>query len=74
MFVFATPTLISSWSSFFPRYLCLLARNMLVAAEPGCPTGMVFVLLLNISSNLFVRVDRHVILSANVLVTAAAYD
>ena len=74
VFVFATPTFISSCSSSFPIYLCLLARNILVAAKSGCPTVMVFVLLLNLSLNLFVRVDRRVILSPHVLVTTAAYD
>ena len=33
--VLATPTLIFSCCSAFPRYLCLFARNMLVAAESG---------------------------------------
>ena len=72
VFVFATPTLISSCCSSFPRYLCLFARNMLVAAESGWPCGMD--LLSNISLNLVVRVDRHVILLLYAFVTAAAYD
>ena len=72
MFVLATPTLISSCRSSFPRYLCLLDRNMLVAAESGCPCGMV--LSFNIAMNLFVRVDRRDILLLVAFVTAAAYD
>ena len=40
VFIFATPTLISSCRSSFPRYLCLLARNRLVAAESEWPCGM----------------------------------
>ena len=74
VFAFANLILISSWWSSFPRYLWLLAKNILVTAKLGCPTGMVFVLLLNISLNFAVRVDRHGILSSNVLVTAAVYD
>ena len=70
--VLATPTLISSWSNSFPRYLCFLARNMLVAAESGWPSGMA--LSFNIVLNLLVRVDRRVILSLKLFVTAAAYD
>ena len=45
---------------------------MLVAAESGWPCGID--LLSNISLNLVVRVDRCVILSLYVFVTAAAYD
>ena len=71
VFVLATPTLISPCRSSFPRCLCLLDRNMLVAAESGCPCGMV--LAFNIDVNLFVRVDRRDILVL-VAVTAAAYD
>ena len=71
VFVLATPTLISSCRSSFPRCLCLLDRNMLVAAESGCPCGMVFAF--NIAVNLFVRVDRRDLLVL-VAVTAAAYD
>ena len=45
---------------------------MLVAAESGCPCGVGW----SISSalNLFVRVDKRVVLSVLLLVTAAAYD
>ena len=69
--VLATPMLISSCWSSFPRCLCLLDRNMLVAAESGCPCGMV--LAFNIDVNLFVMVDRRDLLVL-VVVTAAAYD
>ena len=72
VFVLATPTLIFSCCSSFPRYLCLLARNMLVATESGWPCGMF--LLFSISLNLEVRIDRRVILSLYVFVTATAYD
>ena len=72
VFVLATPTLVFSCGSSFLRNLCLLARNMLVAAVLGCPYGMF--LLFNIFLNLIVRVDRRVILSLYVFVTAAAYD
>ena len=67
MFVLATPTLIFSCCSAFPRYLCLFARNMLVAAESGWPCGVVR--LVSSALNLFVRVDKRLL-----LVTAAAYD
>ena len=40
VFVLATPTLICSCGSSSPRYLCLLDRNRLVAAESGCPCGI----------------------------------
>ena len=72
VFVLATTTLVSSCGSSFPRYLCLLARNMRVATESGWPFGMF--LLFNVSSNLEVRVDKQVMLSLHVFVTAAAYD
>ena len=72
VFVLATPTLISSCRSSFPRCLCFLDRNMLVAAESGCPCGTV--LSFNIAMNLFVSVDRRVILLLVAFVTAAAYD
>ena len=45
MFVLATPTLISSCCSSFPKYLCLLARIMLVAAESGWSCGMFYFIL-----------------------------
>ena len=70
--VLATPTLVSSCGCSVPRYLCLFDRNMLVAAESGCPCGVF--LLFNISLNLDVRVDRRVILSLYVFATAAAYN
>ena len=70
--VLAKPTLVSSCGSSVPSYLCLFERNMLVAAESGCPCGVF--LLCNISLNLDVRVDRRVILSLYVFVTIAAYN
>ena len=73
LFVFATLTLISSWHSSFLRYLCLLARNKLVAAESEWLCGMS--LLSNISLNLVVRIDRRIILLLYTFVTtAAAYN
>ena len=69
--VLATPTLISSCFSDLPRYLCLFARNMLVAAESGWPSGVG--LLLSSALKLFVRVDKRMVLSL-LFVTAAAYD
>ena len=72
MFVLAEPTLVSFCGSSFLKYLCLLDRNMLVAAESGCPCGMD--LSYNFALNLCVRVDRRVILSLVAFVTAAAYD
>ena len=72
VFELATPTLVSSCGSSFPGCLCLLDRNMLIAAESGCPCGMF--LLFNISLNLEVRFDRRVTLSLYISVTAAAYD
>ena len=45
---------------------------MLVTTESGWPCGMF--LLFNISLNVEVRVDKLVILSLYVFVTAAAYD
>ena len=72
VFVLATPALVSLWDSSLPRYVCLVDRNMLVAAESGCPYGMF--LLFNISLNSEVRFDRRVILSVYIFVTVAAYD
>jgi len=46
VFVIATPTLVSSCGSSSTRYLCLLDRNRLVAAESGCPCGIFYYLLL----------------------------
>ena len=71
VFVFATPTLISSCRSSFPRCLCFLDRNILVAAESGCPCGLG--VSFDFALILCVRVDRRVILSL-VADNAAAYD
>ena len=72
MFVLATSTLVSSCGSLFEGICVFLARYMLIVAELECPCGMF--LLFNISLNLEVRVDRRVILSLYVFVTAASYD
>ena len=69
--VLATPTLISSCCSALPRCLCWFDRNMLVAAESGWPCGVVW--LVGSALNLFVRVDKRMVLLL-LLVTAAAYE
>ena len=68
VFVLATPTLVALCGSSFLRYLCLLDRNMRVAAESEYPCGMF--LLFNISLNLEVRFDQRIILLLYVFVTA----
>ena len=72
VFVLSTPRLVSSCGSSLLRYLCLLDRNRLVAAESGCPCGML--LLFMIDLKLDVGVDRRDILLLSTVTTTAAYN
>ena len=72
VFVLATLTLVTSCGSLLPRYLCLLDRNILVAAKSGCPCGNL--LLFIIALNLEIRVDRRDTLLLCTVATAAAYN